>query len=94
MVHGEYNIALREYNPKDPFDLRGNDMFDRNSPTNSNSRTVRVTEIPLNFDADTLYAAFGTYGSVKDIRLHTKGIWQHAFVEFNSSEVVDMFYDS
>src|SRR5439155_507688 len=78
----------------DPFDQRDNDMDDRNSLTYSNSRTVRVTEIPLNFDLDTLYAAFGTYGSVKDIRLHTKGIWQHAFVEFNSSDAVDMFYDS
>src|SRR2546429_156297 len=93
IVHDVFKIKLHPYNPKDPLGIRQNNMDDSRAPENSNERTVRVTEIPLSFDMDTIYAAFGTYGKVKDVRLHTKGIWQFAYVEFYCAEAITIFYD-
>ena len=55
-------------------------LMDTAAPKANNEekeRTIKVIEIPLNFDSETVKTAFETnYGQIERITMITKGLWQ------------------
>ena len=55
-------------------------------------RTIKVTEIPLNFDSETVKTVFEqNHGSVERITMTTKGLWQQAYIVFKDTMVAQSF---
>src|SRR5215216_5067093 len=55
-------------------------------------RTLHITDIHLNIKQDFLTSVFTKYGKVTNVRMQTRGMWQHAYVTYENSADIQLFY--
>src|SRR5215216_1797430 len=54
--------------------------------------TLHITDIHLNVKKDSLTSVFTKYGKVTNVRMQTRGMWQHAYVTYEKSADIQLFY--
>ncbi|RIA85808.1 hypothetical protein C1645_830258 [Glomus cerebriforme] len=54
--------------------------------------TLQVIDIPLNFKAASVHARFRRYGDITHLTMRTRGVFQHAFIEYLSSDSIQHFF--
>ena len=55
-------------------------------------RTLHVTDIHLNVKKDSLTSIFTKYGNITNVRLQTRGLWQHAYITYDNPKAIQLFY--
>jgi hypothetical protein len=60
---------------------------------NEKERTIQVIDIPLKLQTATVRATFSSYGTIEKITMRTRGLYQQAFITFESVDHVTQFYD-
>src|SRR5215216_3825072 len=55
-------------------------------------RTLHITDIHLNVKQDSLTSVFTKYGKVTNVKMQTRGMWQHAYVTYENSADIQLFY--
>ena len=45
-------------------------------------RTLHITDIHLNTKQDSLTSVFAKYGKITNVRMQTRGMWQHAYITY------------
>ena len=60
--------------------------------TQFQNRTLRVTDIHLSLKKETITSIFSKYGTITNIRMQTRDLWQHAFITYDNPDAIKLFY--
>ena len=55
-------------------------------------RTLHITDIHLNVKQDSLTSVFTKYGKITNVKMQTRGMWQHAYVTYEDPNTIQLFY--
>ncbi|RIA86300.1 hypothetical protein C1645_856458 [Glomus cerebriforme] len=65
--------------------------IDPSAVNDTNQRTVQVIDIPLGMKAHTVRASLSRFGEIDTIKLVTRGLFQHAFITYQSVTAAQSF---
>jgi len=57
-----------------------------------NERTIHVTDIPLQMKPANIKQVFAKYGIVTNFRMTVRGMWQHAYITYETPKCIELFY--
>ena len=57
-----------------------------------NERTIHVTDIPLQMKPATIKQVFSKYGNITDFRMSARGMWQHAYITYETPKCIELFH--
>ena len=57
-----------------------------------NEYTIHVTNIPLQMKPSTIRYVFTKYGSIVKFKMTVRGMWQHAYITYETPQCIELFY--
>src|SRR3954454_18258068 len=68
------------------------DYNEHKDNTQFQNRTLRITDIHLSLKKETITSIFSKYGTITNIQMHTRDLWQHAFITYDNPDAIKLFY--
>ncbi|RIA89820.1 hypothetical protein C1645_824211 [Glomus cerebriforme] len=99
-MHTALQIPIVFGNEESPNSVVFQKIEDIKSPLSEDTQndikrhTLQVIDIPLNLKAASVCARFKRYGEIMRLTMRTRGLFQHAYIEYSSPDGLAHFYTS